>query len=371
MAYDWLDQTRKDELHFYMVSPTNPNDVYGELDGVDLSKSSLTAEYYTDTRTSGSISVVGDNWIRGSLIRVTHTVPAWGYKRNIGTYIVTEDSASRANGIWTYDLTLHSRLFGLSTDKHPKPWTIAKNARALKAMEDSLKQATCPYRKVNSPKDRVYKTATVVESGTERLSALFELSNASGNRLDVDGDGYVTISPYVNPSSRTPSYRIDIEGERGISMDEVSRTTDWLQMADVSVVSHKYTQTNGDKSVEKEISGIAYVSSSLHQAHRQRGYTVTRFESVSEMSPQTKARADAIALQNLKSEQRELIEWTLPTTYLPVWEGDVIELVVHDGLSAYRGKRKCLVKGVDLELEHMTMSLTLKETSSGDKGDEE
>ena len=29
-----------------------------------------------------------------------------------------------------------------------------------------------------------------------------------------------------------------------------------------------------------------------------------------------------------------------------------------------------LVKSLDLELEHMTMKLTLKETSSGDKGDE-
>lgn len=52
---DWADQTRRDVLTFQMVSPTNIEQVYGELDGVDLSGSSLTAAYYTDTRTSGKL----------------------------------------------------------------------------------------------------------------------------------------------------------------------------------------------------------------------------------------------------------------------------------------------------------------------------
>lgn len=368
---DWLDQTREDRLTFTMVSPTNPAHVYGTLDGVDLSGSSLSAGYYTDTRTSGSIRVIGDNWIRGSLVRVTHEVPKWGYKRDIGTYIVTDDSATRSYGTWAYDLTLHSRLFGLSTDKHTKPWTIAANARAMAAMEQSLKQAGCPYRKVNSPKDKTYKSAVVVEAGTERLAALFDISKVANDRLDVDPQGYVTISPYISPASMTPSYRIDLGGPRGISMDDVERKTDWLEMVDVAVVSHKYSAKSGNESVQREIDGIATVSSSLHQAHAQRGYTVTSFQSISEMSPQTKARADQLARENLQKEQRELVEWTIPTTYLPLWEGDVVELAVHDGLEAYRGVRKCLVKSVELELEHMTMQLTLKETASGDKGDEE
>ena len=57
MDLDWKDLTRKDELKFLMVSPTNLGDIYGELDGVDLSGSSLEGAYYSDTRTSGTISV--------------------------------------------------------------------------------------------------------------------------------------------------------------------------------------------------------------------------------------------------------------------------------------------------------------------------
>ena len=370
MAIDWRDQTREDVITFQMVSPTNVDKVYGELEDVDLSASTLSAAYYTDTRTSGKIRVVGDKWIRGSMIRVIHSVPEWSYKRELGTYIVTADDATYDHGVWVYDLTLNSRLYGLSTDKHPRPWTISKNARALKAMQDSLKSAGCPYL-LNAPKDKTYKSAKVVESGTTRLSALFDLANAAGDRLDVDSHGRVVISPYKNPSSVAASFAIDISADdRGYVQDGISRTTDWLSMVDVAVVSHKFTQKSGSKSVEKEVTGIAYVSSSTHQAHAKRGYTVTNFQSLSEMSPETTARAQALAKEALKKEQRELVEWTMTTTYLPIWEGDTVTLKVHDGLSAYQGARKCLVKSLDLDLEHMTMKLTLKETASGDKGDE-
>lgn len=370
MAIDWRDQTRRDVLTFQMVSPTNVEQAYGTLDGVDLSRSSLTAAYYTDTRTSGTLSVVDGNWVRGSMVRVIHAIPEWGWRRELGTYIVTGDDARREHNAWVTELRLESRLYGLSLDKHPRTWTVAKNARALRAMEGIIRAAGIQYRKL-SPRDTTYKSAKVIDPGTTRLASLYDLSKASSNRLDVDGHGYITIAPYVNPASKVAKWRIDLADERGVAMDGLSRSTDWLQMADVAVVSHKYHSGSGKKSVEREITGIARVSGSTHQAHAKRGYTVTNFQSLSEMKPQTQARANQLAKQALAREQRELVEWELSTMYLPVWEGDVVELVVHDGPKEYRGTRKCLVKSLDLELEHMTMRLTLKETGSGDKGDED
>lgn len=373
MAIDWRRQDRHDKLTFKMVSPTNINQVYGDLEGVDLSGSTLSAAYYSDTRTSGALRVVGGNWRRGSLLRVIHEVPEWGHRRELGTYIVTDDPATRENGVWVTELSLHSRLFGLSVDKHVKPWTIAKGARALKAMEQSLKAAGCPYRKVGSVKDCKYSSAKVIESGTPRLSALFTLSNAAKDRLDVDGHGYVTISPYVAPSSMAASYRIDLADARGVVQDGITRSTDWLQLPSIAGVSYKYSakvkKSGKTTTVQKEIVGVARVSSGLHQSYTKRGYNVVDFRSLSSMNPVTQARANEIAASDLKSGARELIEWELTTTYLPIWEGDVVTLVVHDGPSEYRGTRKCLVKSLDLELEHMTMRLLLKETSAGAKGD--
>lgn len=367
MAIDWSDLTRRDKLTFQMVSPTNLNQSYGNLECVDLSGSTLSAAYYSDTRTSGTLRIVGGNWRRGSMVRVVHEVPKWGYKRELGTYIVTDDPSTYENGVWVTELELHSKLYGLSLDKHVRPWTIAKNARALKAMEDSLKSAKCPYRKIGSVKDSTYKSAKVIESGTTRLSALFTLANAAKDRLDVDGHGYVTIEPYVTPASKTASYRIDLASPRGVALDGVRRSTDWLQLPAVSAVSFKHTTTKNGKSTQTEITGTARVSSNSHQAHTQRGYTVVNFRSISNLSPATAARANEVAASDLKSESRELVEWELETTYLPIWAGDVVTLAVHDG--EYRGNRKCLVKSLDLELEHMTMRLTLKETSAGTKGD--
>lgn len=369
---DWADLTREDRVTVTMVSPTDVGQSYGTLDGVDLSASSLTCGYYTDTRTAAQLRVVGDGWVRGSMLRVTHEVPEWGWRRDLGTYIVTADPSERVGGEWVTDLRLDSRLYGLSTDRLVRPWTIAKGARAVRAMEDVLRGSGGIQYHMDSPRDMTYRSARAVESGTTRLAALFDICSASKNRLDVDAQGRVTVAPYVEPSARVASYRIDLADTRGIVADGPSRSTDWLGMSDVAAVSHRYHATSGGKSVDREIVGVARVSAALHQSHAKRGYTVTSFRQVSELSPRTQARADALARADLAREQRELVEWQLTCCYLPLWQGDVCELVVHDGPAAYQGMRRCLVKAMDIQdLRDMTMRLTLKEVASGDKGDED
>lgn len=373
MAYDWKDQTRVDRLKFEMVSATSLNDVYGELDGVDLSGSSLDAAYYTDLRTTGTLAVRGDGWVRGSRIRITHEVPAWGYSNVLGTYYVTADPASRHHGGWDYELTLQSSLRGLSEDKLVRPWTIAKNAMAVAAMRKCIGDAAQPYD-VSRATDMKFKTPQVMESGTARLSCLYSLSTASKNRVDVRGDGTIVVAPYVLPANKTPKFRIDLADPRGIAQDDLTRESDWLSMPDTAAVSYKYSDTttkNGKSTtVQKEINAYAKVATTAHQAHAVRGYTITDFRSLSELNPRTAARAQQLANQYLKKDAAELVTWELTTTYIPVWEGDVVELVVHDGMRAYQGIRKCLVKAVTLDLQHMVMSLTLKETASGDEEDE-
>ena len=103
---DWRDLTRKDRIIVQQVNPANIDAVMGELEGVELSASSLTAAYYTDTRTSGKLKVIGEGWRRGSFLRVVHQVPEWNYSRELGTYIVTNDDRARENGAWAYELTL-------------------------------------------------------------------------------------------------------------------------------------------------------------------------------------------------------------------------------------------------------------------------
>lgn len=358
---DWHDLTRTGEVTVTQVNPTDLDSTMGELEGVELSGSSISYGYYADTRATGKLRVIGDGWQRGAWLRIGYRIPEWEWSCELGTFIVTNDSASRENGAWAYDLDLQSALYGLSTDLLVRPWAIAKNAMALTAMRQCVTAAGMALVTTGASDYRL-KSAKVVETGTSRLSALFALADMANDRLDVDGHGRVTVERYVAPSAKAASFVIDLADQRGIALDGLTRTTDWLQMPNVAAVH--YTYDAGGK--QREINASATVAATAHQSLAARGYNVTDMHSITEMSPATAARAQQLAKQYLANDATEHVEWELSTTFLPIRAGDVVELVVHDGLADYTGPRKCLVKSCDLDLGNMTMALTLKETASGD-----
>lgn len=362
---DWHDLTRTGEVVVEQVSPTNIDATLGPLEGVALGGSSVSYGYYADTRSTGKLRVVGDGWRRGSLIRIGYRIPSWDWSCELGTYIVTDDAASRENGVWTYDLDLQSILYGLSTDLLVRPWAIARNAMALTAARQ-LVEAAGRELLADGAHDMRLKSPKVIEAGTSRLSALFALADMCGDRLDVDGHGRVLLEPYVSPASKVPTLTIDLADPRGVALDGIQRSTDWLQMPNVAAVHYEYDA--GGK--QREINASASIAASSRQSQSARGYTVTDFRSLSEMSPATAARAQQLAAQYLANDSVEHVEWELTTTYLPIKAGDVVELVIHDGMADYTGARKCLVKSCEIDLGNMTMQLTLKETASGDSGED-
>lgn len=364
-ALDWTDAGKVNRVRALMCDPRDPNRVLGELKGVNLSGSSLDAGYYSDTRTSGKLAVLGDGWIRGSLLRIVHEIPEWRYSNVLGTYIVTDDGARRDAGAWHYDMTLQSRLYGLSTDKLNAPWTIAANAYAETAMRQVIAGAEY-YEMVGAPNVFRFKAPQIMDTGTSRLSALFALANASRSRVDVTPNGDVLVEPYVAPRNRTPKLRIDLRSSRGVASGSLTRTTNWLSMPDEVVVSYKWTETgSGSQTIQREVHGSATVWQRLHQHRSNRGYRVTNHIEVRDLQPATALRAQQLAREYLDRDGGESIEWELTTIYLPIWEGDVVELYVPDGQEGYTGLRKCLVKSVSLSLDGaMPMKLTLKETSN-------
>lgn len=360
MALDWKDPRHSDELIVQMVSQTNPGTVIGELGGIDRTESSLSAMYYSDTRVSGTLVFIGDGWVRGSFLRLIHRIPEWGWSRTLGTFAVSNDDAVREDGVWKTRLELRSMLHTLSEDYAEKPWTLAKGASPLAAMQQVLRAAKRPYVSSGALSGRI-TSALVMESGKSQLSRLFALSEASGNRIDVDGNGNVTIRKYVAPSQRTSTWELDLEDPRGLVVDGLTRSTDWMSIPSRVIVIHK----DG----EKEVSGHADSTGATSAASR--GYRISQVRQLDEMSPATAQRAQQLARKYLAEESVELVEWEMETPYLPIWEGDIVDLIVHDGPQRYRGRRKCLVKSLDLDLGDMSMRLRLKETASGDKGEDE
>ena len=358
---DGLNQKLKHELVVQMVSPQNPDVVVGVLDGVEPSGSSLSAAYYTDTRTSGKLSVVGDGWVRGSFLRILVRFPSEGIERELGTYVVSDDPATRNHSRWASDLELPSMLYALSTPVGPRPWTIASGGSVREACESILQANRRPY--VYEGNDWTVDSPVVYESDTDALERLFSLCEMAGNRLDVNAHGEVVISPYVERRRMSAAFEIDLESPRGIAHDGVQRSSDRLSIPNRVAVAYRYSEQVDGETVEREIN--AHADASGDTSFASRGYIVTDFRVLDDLSPATEARAQELADEYL-GNQLGLVEWQLDCQYLPIWEGDVVELVVHDGMDEYAGRRHCLVKNVELDLQYLTMRLTLKETASRD-----
>ena len=128
---DYKDLTRRVELHAYMVPPTNLDDVYVELEGVDWDSLNISCGYYTDTRVSGSLSVVGGNWIRGSFVRIVMEIPEDDYAQELATFAVSNDDAEYRNGVWVTDLELVSMLHTMSLDLAPSTKAINAGSSIL------------------------------------------------------------------------------------------------------------------------------------------------------------------------------------------------------------------------------------------------
>lgn len=388
---DWRDTTARHVIRVVQVSQTNLDDQLGELEGVDLSGSSLEWGYYTDLRASGKLRVYGEGWERGRFLRVYHELPDYGYVEVLGTYVVTSDDAEEVNGVWVYELELQSTLQMLVDDLLTQPWVIEKGASSLDAIRQvigtsgahSMRKTWAALLDPNDSEveldtslaeDVQATTAQIMKAGQSRLECLFALCKMGNNRLDVSPMGNPVIKRRRSLAHVEPKFRIDVADRRGVIIDgSLKHHTDWLELPDTYAVSHSFTEKNdGDsKSEQRELYGEAHVKASDSHAVANRGYSIVHFESLRDMEPKTASRATEIARQRLQEQSVELMEWELSTIYLPITEGDVVELVVRSGMQQYIGPRLCMVKDVEVELEHMTMSMTLKEVYSGDKGDED
>lgn len=366
-AIDWRSSAVSEgTIAVEMVSPNNPDQVYGQLDGIIRSGSSISAAYDGDNRTSGSLKFVGDGWVLGSFLRISYTSKAAGGKCTIGTYVATANPATRENGQWITTLTLQSAgLYTLSKDNNPFAWTVNAGASIRRAMHDILDSVHRPYVDI-AESNPITSSTIVLERGNTTQSWLYSLADMSNLRLDCDQNGRTLIQDYVAPRKQTASMTLDITDPRGVVIGSgIKRTTDYLSYPGQSAVVFRYTTSENDssgktKSVEHFIIGVATANGNA--APDVRGYTVTDYHSVSELNPQTPRRAQELATQYLAENSVETVEWNLSTSYLPLWEGDVVDLIIPDGVNGYSGKRHCLVKSVDIDLETMQLDLVLKET---------
>lgn len=347
---DWKDQKRTHQVTVQMVSPNSLDMVLGELEGVVLDASSVSAAYYTDTRTSAKIRVIGESWIPDSFLRIIVTTD--GEERVLGTYRVYDVDAEEEAGTWSYDLTCQSMLYRISKDEGAGALIIKSGVTAMQAAAQDLDFAGATYEIDGN--DALINSPIAFDSGANRLTQVMKLCTMADNRIDVNGYGVITISGYKEPSSMSPELTLDMADPRGVVHSGISRSTDRYSLENRVVVA--YRANSGDS--QNEIIGYADVEGNLSPATR--GAVISDYRVVDSLNPPTAAAAFDLARKYAKSKAPSY-EWDITTQYLPIWEGSVISLVVHDG--AETGERVCLVKNLDMNLGDLTMKLKLKEVA--------
>ena len=338
------------EVRIAMVSPQNIDVEIGELEGVVLSSSKIIENYYSDTRTSATLSYVGDGWVRGSFLRL------YADGRELGTFAAVKASSEQANGAQRTTLELRSMLALMDFDVADWIWTI-DTGQSIKDRTKWLVES-CGRQLVYSGDDYMVTVPIAFDSAKSAMSRLFGLQDIAGNRVDVDGHGRITVSKYVEPSRRSASYVIDLDDPECLAHDGIQFESDWLSLPNRVSIVYRYSEKIGRESVNREVSGRADMTGELSAATR--GYVVSDVQVINEMEPPTAYRAQQLAQEAL-SRIGEQAEWKLKLSNAPISVGDVVELRVNFGPERYQGARKCLVKSMDTELQFMTQTVTLKE----------
>lgn len=386
-SIDWSDQTRGDVIRAYAIQPTNLDVTRYEMGGLVLSGSSISGAYYSDTHSSGKLTLSDANgdrgWDRNSFVRLVHEVPSAGYKRELGTFLVSDDDGKVENGQDKRTLTLQSGLYAIKNDPLQHWLTVKKGSSWIFTIKQLLGDVSRPY--VISASDKRCGADVTYETGKSRLSVLQEICSTAGYRADVDSHGRVTIKDYRIPVSKENSFTLDMTSPSGIVHDGVSYSSDWISRPSVAITNMKWSDQvdlgerdeKGHKKMSTRYSEIiekAEVKSG-YNASNVRGYVIGAYKNLpDDKNRRTYAFARQQAEAILSSDQWEDTEFQVTTQYLPIWEGDVGKLILPDGVKVfdskyggvYEGSVRVLVKSIDLALDSMQLKLTLKVVNAKD-----
>lgn len=349
----WLSTYYTPQIRVYMVDPHNLDTVRGELSGV--TDCSLTFGYYSDTRVSGSISTVNDNYIGGSWLRIFVTIPEKLAMQDytgvyeiatLGVQSFTSEMIPEGGESRTY--SLQSVLWMLSEDAAYTLFTIGANTPASTVLRNIA--SICQKEITFAPgfKDGWFGNPVAYERTDSYRSILSDVASASGNQLSVDSHGRLKVDPYINPSNREVDWSIDLDSESSIVLEpgysDTDQTGEAYNRTVVMATSNDQTIVAASDAPSDDPISSAY-----------RGWTRTKVHQVSEMSPFTQWRAQQLTDQYIYDDRNTGYSRTCTCLYWPAQEGEILEW------KQYGYTTKYLIQTIDADYSKWTVKLTLKE----------
>lgn len=356
---NWLDSERRDILTVQLVTPSGYSSI-GWLEGV--TGGSITDDHDTDTRIAATVSTIApETYVDLAMMRLWHEARFSNGESEtelLGTFFALRTSERWESGASTVTFDLKSALYGLSSDIAPVPKTLAKNSLARAAFESICKDCRRPYVWANANNKR-FTANKVLEAGKAELSRLHELAALSGNRLDVDAQGRLTFSKYVQPKDRTAVLSLE-HSSALVLASGISRSTDEMEIPSRAIVTWNHSQrvrVKGKSTTQqKAITAFVDVADGAHSSIGRRGYRVATYHQEDDLGAST-ALAQQMARKYLDAEDDVSVTWTVPCRWFPIKAGECVMWLAPDA-GEYR---KCLVTRVERNLTTFNQTLTLRE----------
>lgn len=284
MAFDYL---RTDVTYSLRVALHDPKTgaVRGELQGVSGGK--LTLDYYSDTKASATVETVStgsDGWDGTAAMRLHFDVSdsmgerVWG--DTLFTGFVKGVDEQRRDGMYVRKYELGSKLWTLQNDLMGILYMDA-GLSVQAAITHILKDTGGAIYEVGCP-DAALRAQRIIEPGTSRLSALYDLADAAGIQVSVTQGGDISLGRYVEPSRRGADFDANASASRGDVIEPIKVSDATLGLYSGYMVVSKKNDRYAYGTAERT-SGRASAAA--------RGYRYMGKESINDLAPFSNAAA--------------------------------------------------------------------------------
>lgn len=373
---DWTKSGIRDTYRWVMCDNRTLKeiaDMTGFVDG------RISASYEGDLKYSGSITVSNSNFVTGRLLRCyyTATLESEGRSKTIclGTFFTGNDQMRYLHGRYTGTIELYSMLKSQTDSKLMVPVTFKKDNSALNSWWQLLQASGSKAYGIARVKDAKWKKNETMDFGETSLTALNRIAEFLNGQITCDAKGHIVLEPYVVPSKKPVSYSVP-SGASSLVFEGVDATfnrTDCVNRFGVryeqvvekkvqdGVYKAKYTDSSGvthekgspkyrTEKVKVPIYGQARLAKDNAYSFEKRGRFIDEVDTLQNMDPETKEKANEIAARRLKRFARGDVQYTFNSYYMPYDIGQVVRFTYKDNEKA---------AGIDIDGLVTNMELTL------------
>lgn len=343
----YADPTYEPTLTVQMIDPNRHSSVWGVLEGI--TDCTVTEGYYSDTKISGSITTIDDNYRAHAWLRIlVDNVP-------MGTFGVESISMEQApEGTLKKTYSLQSVLWMLDEDIIFWGFTLGRRVKYFDAIKKLVNMRGKEYVILPGAANAMSGNGKYYERTESLRSILSDLCTRAGNQLGVDGKGRLTISKYTDPARRHSDWFLDVDGSRSVVLDPGYSEDDNSGQAYNRTVG--IAQKSNDDNKEITLIRDHPAPKTADIACQKTGWIRTSVHEISDLNPFTGANLEKATLPYIADDRSPGKTRDCETMWFPAHAGDMIRWHSSD----IRRDKLYLLQTAESDFFTWKLKLTLK-----------